>query len=737
MFVFPPAPSTLKGAPTHFRMSLGSAYIIAYLQQHGYRCGQLEPDRVLSIPEAVNLVLARNPRIVGFTVYHPNFSACRLMALRIKAARPDIIIIFGGATPTVQAREVLRACPAVDICVVNAGEDTALEILSTLDDYDYRLDKAPLDKIHGIVFRDEENYIQTPRRKPAPQWENKPDPLDKYPSPYLAGIVKSTIMGTVSARGCVNFCVFCNCTALCRRRVLTHSTDRLVQELDYIARRLYTSDINVVDIMDDAFTLFPERVMEICNKIIENKIKLPLVCITRCDYVNEEILDKLREAGFKSIGFSLESAVPRVLRMSGKLQPPRILPNDNFEKERDFLERFKKYTVYAKKIGFETVYSSIILGLPTETPEEGRETIRFIESMQNELDFYAHNSLKIFPGTPLFYSHKKYGYRLKPLGNGIHFRTVHPYDTTRIEAPPKPLSTSQQFSIDKDNLNIKTMSLPPSDNEFEANPPLHFENIIFLGDRITEELAVWVRDYLIVNGNFMQIYSGYEIARQHYEDDSGNLVRFSVPTNLYSGYYRTVTGNHSETLTPYRMHETGEYSGFRIQWHGVASAFSDPPAAMNPMQVLCVEKTTADALRLYDELKRFSRAVREMEQLEDLPVPPYFSALCRWRSGSANCRTLQTVIVDAGHNIRTCWNGEPVGKVGMPLERIYRSLRSLEKEITRRRNCGSCHRQPDCSACLFPHPLEEQDYCRLRKDFTTEIPAGIILNIEGFKEYAY
>ncbi len=43
----------------------------------------------------------------------------------------------------------------------------------------------------------------------------------------------------------------------------------------------------------------------------------------------------------------------------------------------DFLEGFKKYITYAKKIGFETVYSSIILGLPTETLAEGRETVRF------------------------------------------------------------------------------------------------------------------------------------------------------------------------------------------------------------------------------------------------------------------------------------------------------------------------------------------------------------------------
>lgn len=241
----------------------------------------------------------------------------------------------------------------------------------------------------------------------------------------------------------------------------------------------------------------------------------------------------------------------------------------------------------------------------------------------------------------------------------------------------------------------------------------------------------------MVNGNFIQIYSGYEIARQYYEENSDKLVWFSVPTNLYTGYYRTIKGDHSETLTPYRMHETGEYSGFRIHWQDTAAALSDPEIPMNPLQLLCMENTADDALRLYDELKAFSQRVQEMEQLEDLPVAPYFSSLCRWQSGRPNCRTLQTVIVDAEHNIRTCWNGEPVGKVGMPLEQIFQQLLSLEKEITRQRGCGACHRQTACSVCLFPHPLEEKQYCRLRKDFNTETPAGMIRTIEDFKEYSY
>ena len=109
--------------------------------------------------------------------------------------------------------------------------------------------------------------------------------------------------------------------------------------------------IGSVPIFDDTFTIIPARAKKICEKIIENDITVPLNCITRCDKMSIELLDLMKQAGFKAIGFSLESAVPRVLRTIGKVKPPNCRSSENFEEEKDFIEKFKNMTTYAKKIG--------------------------------------------------------------------------------------------------------------------------------------------------------------------------------------------------------------------------------------------------------------------------------------------------------------------------------------------------------------------------------------------------
>lgn len=731
VFLCPPASSVPKGHPTRFKISLGAAYIIAYLREKGFNAAALESAEPITVGQCVNRLLAMKPKIVGFTVYQANYGICRLIARGLKQMDPTIIIVFGGPTPTVQGQTVLEQNPAVDICVVNEGEDTALELLSLLEDGHFRLENVSLETVKGIVFRSGDAIVETPRRAVLAGNGEITDPLDKFPSPYLTGVISSPSIGVISARGCNQYCVYCNCGVLSRRHIVTHSVDRVIRELDYISKRLYNEDTGIVDIMDDAFTLIPSRAVEICDKIIENKIKVPLICMTRCDCIDEEMLDKMKEAGFQAIGFALESAVPRVLRMIGKLQPPHIKPGDTFEKEREFVEQFKRYVSYAKKIGFKVVYTSIMLGLPTETPEEGRQTIDLLRSLGNKLDFYSHNALAVYPGTPLFYNHEQYGLKLRPLEDRIHYRTLHPYDISQIEAPENPRSTNEEVGKERDNLNLRTMSLPVSKGQ--EKPVDHFKKVIFYGDIITRELIVWLRGCLVINGDIIQIYSDYSRAREHFQHNEDALIDYCTPGNTYTGYYQDRPDSHTLTLTPYRVHITGKRSGFTIHRVDTRAGLAGAQATVNPMLSLCFEGNKADALCLYELLNSLSPSAGPVKDIADMPVYPYFTAMCRWEDGEPNCRTLETVIVDAGHNIFTCWNGQPVGSVGMPPQEIVENIGVRRRATLERRNCPGCPKQEVCAACIFPHPLPEEEYCQLRKQADSEAAARLIRTVELYK----
>jgi radical SAM superfamily enzyme YgiQ (UPF0313 family) len=299
-------------------------------------------------------VLERKPGIVGFTVYPTNYCSCQLIARTIKESDPSIIILFGGPTPTVQARTILERNPWVDICARNEAEETGLQLVSLLETHGFDLDKAlsSLHQINGISFRVDGHIRENPPADILINHRKIPGYLDKYPSPYISGVLDSADLGVVTARGCTRHCTYCNCAVISKRIIAAHSVERVIEELDFIATRLVTEQTRKVDVFDDAFTLWPDRALEICNRLIENNIRLPLSCITRCDTVNEELLEKMKEAGFYGVGFALESAVPRILRLIGKVQPPWTKADPHYERETEFIEKLAKYVTYARRIGF-------------------------------------------------------------------------------------------------------------------------------------------------------------------------------------------------------------------------------------------------------------------------------------------------------------------------------------------------------------------------------------------------
>ena len=97
---------------------------------------------------------------------------------------------------------------------------------------------------------------------------------------------------------------------------------------------------------------------------------------------------------------------------------------------------------------------------------------------------------------------------------------------------------------------------------------------------------------------------------------------------------------------------------------------------------------------------------------------------------------METIIIDKNYNIKTCWNGKPVGKVGDPLEIIIENLNRKQIEIERKRECSDCIRYDDCSRCLFPGLINEDRFCEYKKKFDSINAADTVRSLEFFKEFA-
>ena len=717
---------------SNFNYHLGSAYIIAYLREHGFNAKQFISDESFNVRECAKKILSYNPKIVGFSVYESNYMQCVLISNQLKDYSADIIIIFGGPTPTFQSREILESVSSINLCVRREGEETILELVSVLSKNNFKLDQVDLHKIKSLTFRNDKQIIENPESNILLSNRFIKNYLDKYPSPYLSKVIptpKSILTGIITARGCNQNCTFCNCSALSNRNIFLHSTERVIEELAYLSE--YKKFLVPVPIYDDGFTIIPSRAIKICEAIIENNIKLPLLCITRCDKITEEMLDLMKQAGFVSVGFSLESAVPRVLRTIGKVNPPEYKNSGNFDKEREYIDKLKSMTSYAKKIGIKRVFISVMIGLPGETRQDALKTIDFVKHLN--IDFYSHNFLHIYKGTPLYQNYGEYGYKIKPYGNKnkILLTNNFPFDVYKINHASTSKNLQNNNVVDYDTLKI--LSLNPK----RAEPKSYFNNVIINSNLIKSPMVSWIQENLAINGAIIQLYSNKSKCLKLHDKNESLLYDEFCPTKNYEGYYWEKLEEES-VLKSRRMALYDENIGLLSKLKNTHLALEEYRRDYSNMEfTLCQECKVSDANALYNLLLEVSKSGNSFNYLLERKFLPQFQTLCKWMGNQANCRNLETAIIGGDNSIRICWNGDSLGNINTSLSDFRKNVRDLNIKNFKKRNCKECRRKETCIKCLFPYPLSSEEYCDYKNQYDTNEPAKYVFTFSVLKDVLF
>jgi radical SAM superfamily enzyme YgiQ (UPF0313 family) len=142
----------------------------------------------------------------------------------------------------------------------------------------------------------------------------------------------------------------------------------------------------------DLFTVNREQVMELCRLMIEEKLDVHWTCNSRVDYVDEEMLMLMGQAGCRLISWGIESGNEQILRHARKGAYP------------DKAERALRW---AKKAGIMN-WGYFIIGLPQETEATIRQTIDFAKKLP--LDIALFHVAAPYPGTPFFFEVVKEGW---------------------------------------------------------------------------------------------------------------------------------------------------------------------------------------------------------------------------------------------------------------------------------------------------------------------------------------
>ena len=197
-----------------------------------------------------NYLENNTPKIVCFTNYSWTLDISHEFAKKIKSKFPETIAIFGGPNYPNEfdsQKSFLLSYPAIDFYIKGEGELGFANLLENLIKFDFddtalKKNKLELGNCHYIYNNELIVGATLPRI----------EVLNDIPSPYLSGILdkffdKILIPGIQTSRGCPFKCNFCQEGKDYFTKICKYSLDRVIAELEYIAKRVKVPNLYVLD----------------------------------------------------------------------------------------------------------------------------------------------------------------------------------------------------------------------------------------------------------------------------------------------------------------------------------------------------------------------------------------------------------------------------------------------------------------------------------------------------------
>jgi radical SAM superfamily enzyme YgiQ (UPF0313 family) len=335
----------------------------------------------MPVREAVEHLLPAD--VVGFSTYVWNARISLEIARRLKARKPEVLIVFGGPQVPDKPESFLREHPFIDVAAHNEGEQTFLQLLEAFPQRDWQGQT-------GISYIDGAGAFH--RAPPTPRFRE----LEEVPSAFLNGIFDGLMAANPGEtwiglwetnRGCPFQCTFCDWGSATAAKVTKFEMDRLKRELDWFSR----NKIQYIFVCDANFGI-QKRDVEIAEHVasVRRATGFPqgfsvqnTKNATERAYLTQKILS---DAGLnKGVALSMQSLDPLTLKN---------IKRDNISLE-TYLELARRFS--QDKV--ET-YSDLILALPGETYDSfcnGVNTL--IEAGQhNRIQF---NNLSILPNAEM------------------------------------------------------------------------------------------------------------------------------------------------------------------------------------------------------------------------------------------------------------------------------------------------------------------------------------------------
>lgn len=300
------------------------------------------------------------PGLIGISITYESQLLCGLALARvIKEAGLPAHITMGGSFVSWLCHfpaGINALLEFADTLIINEGETALLQLVQALERNE---DEDSMSSVRNIILRRGNRIVRGPW-----QMEN----LSQMPTPSWDGLFNGKYFAPApvylyqTSRGCYAKCAFC-CVSMHQKEngFRRRNLDRIVEDLKNISGR-DDGGQTYIFIADDTHS--PAQLRHLAKRILEEGLtNLRWMCEARLDKgFTPEVCDLLYKAGLRHVFFGMESANQRVLdtMMKGT-----------------YLKYMSEGIINTARAGIGS-YISLVIGFPTETEEEARDTVNFI-----------------------------------------------------------------------------------------------------------------------------------------------------------------------------------------------------------------------------------------------------------------------------------------------------------------------------------------------------------------------
>lgn len=373
---------SVNKAETATLLPLGIGYLVANLPP-GYKIKVW--DGILNrLPnsELSQTLKTFRPDVVAFSVWNFNLPEVSQTVTQIKKEFPNLTVIIGG--PSVSGyKEKIFDLIAADYAIAGEGEIPLAQFLDFFANK--KLTEENIKKIAGLIPN-------------PPVWSSldklkfcdyKAINLDKYLKSgyyYSASFhpKASRIVPIITTRGCPFPCEYCSARLINGTIVRPRRIDSVISEIKYLHQKYGVTGFNVVD---DNFTYKMDYAKQVCREII--KLKLENVSFNspngiKVEYLDQELLDLMKKAGWHYIFISPESGSRKTLNRMHKIIN---------------LNQVKQKIKLIKAAGLK-VFGYFMIGYPGESLKDIKKTIDY--AVKNDFDLANFSYFMPLAGTPIY-----------------------------------------------------------------------------------------------------------------------------------------------------------------------------------------------------------------------------------------------------------------------------------------------------------------------------------------------